>query len=68
MTAKPEPKKAGRPKGVQDPSARARVEKNLPKIYDAVLRNAVTGDAAAAVFCVDLVRHPEKYPHSDRRP
>lgn len=61
-------RKAGRPIGVQDPSAKARVGKNLPKIYDAVLRNALSGDAASAVFCVDLFRHPEKYPNSDRRP
>lgn len=60
--------RVGRRKGTKDPSLVARVQKRLPKIYDAQIRAAENGSTAAAEFCVDIVRHPENYPDDGRQP
>lgn len=53
---------AGRPDGVKDPIAHERIRRRLHKIYDALLHNAETGDAAAASLCFDICKNPDKYP------
>lgn len=56
---------AGRPKGSRDPSPAERIRRRLPKIYEAVLRSAEAGDAAAIRLCLDIVKHPENFKGAD---
>lgn len=61
-------KKAGRPTGSKDPSLKERIARRLPKIYDAISRQAELGDAAAAALCIDIVRNPSNYPDTGKQP
>lgn len=60
--------RVGRPEGKGNPSVTERIRRSLPRIYESVRLKAMAGDAAAAQMCVDIVRHPERYPSSDKRP
>lgn len=61
-------KGAGRPEGTKNPGVVERIRRSLPRIYESVRLRALAGDAEAAQMCVDIVRHPERYPGSDSRP
>lgn len=58
-------KKNGRPEGSRDPSPAEQIRRRLPKIYEAALKSAEAGDAAAARLCIDIVKHPEQFPRAD---
>lgn len=54
--------KGGRPEGAKNPDHVERARRSLQKIYDAVRKAAEAGNAASAEMCIDMVRHPDKYP------
>lgn len=57
-----QPKAAGRPEGSKNPSAHEKIKRNLPQIYEGLLKSAMAGDAAAAGLCFDIAKNPAKYP------
>lgn len=59
--------KAGRPAGTLAPTAKDKMERTMPMIYEAIRRNALAGDAESARLCADIIREPEKFPMSDSR-
>lgn len=60
--------KAGRPEGKGNPGVAERIKRSLPRIYEAARVAALAGDSGAARLCVDIAKHPEAFPLSDKRP
>lgn len=56
----------GRPAGSKNPTVHEKIRRELTSIYEAVRRQAVAGDAAAAALCFDIVRNPGNYPLPER--
>ena len=55
-------RKLGRPLNTKNPTAHERIVRKVPRLYDALLRKAETGDASAVALCFDITKNPSKYP------